>query len=248
MNEKKFNYEEIKKYVEQGINSNYKAYSENTVTANEIISTYINNGLSSAVNSPLVGRWFASTWESNTTYAENFQKNFVEWSQAIYNAMTENKMTEEEIHQAMLPELVYKGYSVDNSVYTGNSASMMIKTDVAYTAFDKACQESDGRSYTTVRLQHLLTTYPESKEYIYDQAKDSVIKKYGIKTGKAGEEKLKSVPIASVKNPIEREIITYRNKYGRWPTSDEVTLLTVESLRAHDGVNRENNRVEAMMQ
>ena len=238
----KFNFDEVKGNLQQ-INISYTSFGENTDFGNQSIADYINNGVSSAVNSPIVGTWFASTWAANTSSAGDFQRNFNEWSQAVTNIMTKTGNMDEEANALYLPKLMFgKEYYLNKSAYSGNSALLMTRAERAYRAFLKNPTNITG-------LSGFLDSSPEAASYLYDRVKSDVEKKLaeaekifmiGNKR-KSNSQGWPQIELTGL-NGIQKEMADYYNKNGVFPELKDMNTLTSEGIKTLD--RTKNGRIE----
>ena len=253
----KFTFDIVKGNLET-IASEFVNFGSNTSYANESVAEYINNGLSSGINSSTVGAWFSSVWASNTTYAEEFQTNFAEWSQAVTNIMHNSGEMDEEAQGLFksfegFPELQYSFYNFNTSVYTRSNAKLMMGAEEAYRGFAYSyyCARTGfgDSQYDSKGLEEYLKSDPEAMYYIFDLAKkdienkvNSKIEDYELRMFKPqfnGKDDSNITINTDGLNPFTKAIGDYWNKNQCYPTADDLNIFSEVDFSIYDPTPKE---------
>ncbi len=233
---------------------NFNSYISNVAHANESVVEEINHDDTCAINSPTLGKWLGALWEANTTYADSFKNNFVEWSNVVQHIMLHTSQMNDE---AMSLFDTFDGVSELTFSFYGNKGAGVSITDASSATNARRAWEdfqhewfhdhySKDNSYTGQGFFNFFThANSDEKQAIYDRAlgdlKSSV--GYFYQYGGSGKPHFDT----TTWNPVSAVLGEYWNKNGKMPEDNEVQKIIVEMensiLRPKDD-NKTNGYLE----
>ena len=232
-----FSFEKTKNNL-TAVVDNFNSYILNVGHANDCVSSDINGGDSCAICSPTLGPWLAALWDANTTYADSFKDNFVEWSNVVQHIMLHTSQMNDEAMDLFtsfegVADLTFSFYGNKNAGVTITNAEAATNARHAWEDLQHKWfmhnykdEQFDGSAFT----KFFNNASDDEKQAVYDRALTDFKKniEYYYRYGGYGTPQFDTTNW----DPITAILGKYWNTNGKMPEESEVPAIISNMGRA----------------